>query len=139
MEREVIETRERAILQEVGVYEFRHPLDDSDQYKARLDETRERMKGLVKQGNAVVGVTEWQVNGSAKEGARMVRDTGKLMLRAYNNEADNCVRTLKPYTLDAAIHDSLRRERRSLASANHADPSDRRLSPPAGLRAGTDG
>ena len=103
VQHEVVETRERAILQEVGVYEFRHPLDDSDQYKARLDETRERMKGLVKQGSAVLGVTEWQVNGSAKEGARMVRDTGKLMLRAYNNEADNCVRTLKPYTLDAAI------------------------------------
>jgi hypothetical protein len=33
----------------------------------------------------------------------MVEDFSKLMLRAYNAEADNLVRGLKPYRLDAAI------------------------------------
>ena len=33
----------------------------------------------------------------------MVREFSKLMLRAYNNEADNAVRTMKPYTLDSSI------------------------------------
>jgi hypothetical protein len=33
----------------------------------------------------------------------MVRDFSKLMLRAYNAEADNLVRGLKPYKLDSAI------------------------------------
>ena len=33
----------------------------------------------------------------------MVRDFSKLMLRAYNAEADNLVRGLKPYKLDAAV------------------------------------
>lgn len=33
----------------------------------------------------------------------MVRDFSKLMLRAFNAEADNLVRGLKPFKLDAAI------------------------------------
>ena len=33
----------------------------------------------------------------------MVRDYSKLVLRAYNAEADNLVRALKPYKLDSAI------------------------------------
>lgn len=33
----------------------------------------------------------------------MVRDFSKLMLRAYNAEADNLVRGMKPYKLDSAI------------------------------------
>jgi Tfp pilus assembly protein PilN len=33
----------------------------------------------------------------------MVRDFSKLMLRAFNAEADNLVRGLKPYKLDRAI------------------------------------
>jgi hypothetical protein len=32
----LVETRETAILQEAGVYEYRHPLDDAVAYKARL-------------------------------------------------------------------------------------------------------
>ena len=49
------------------------------------------------------GSTNWTVNGSTREGARMVKEFSKLMLRAYNNEADNAVRSMKPYTLDSAI------------------------------------
>src|SRR5262249_28455899 len=37
------------------------------------------------------------------QGRTMVRDFSKLMLRAYNAEADNLVRTLKPYKVAAAV------------------------------------
>jgi hypothetical protein len=33
----------------------------------------------------------------------MVKDLGKLMLRSYNNEADNIVQTMRPYAVDTAI------------------------------------
>src|SRR5260370_34188338 len=33
----------------------------------------------------------------------MVKALGKLMLRSYNNEADNIVQTMRPYALDSAI------------------------------------
>jgi cell division protein FtsB len=101
--RQVIETREIAILQEVGIYEYRHPLDGSPAYKARLVGITSRIKDAAKAGNAVAGSTTWTVNGSAREGAKMVREFSKLMLRAYNNEAESSVHAMKPYTLESAV------------------------------------
>ena len=56
-----------------------------------------------KDGGAVLAATNWTVNGSVAEGRAMVRDFSKLMLRAFNAEADNLARGLKPYKLSAAI------------------------------------
>jgi uncharacterized coiled-coil DUF342 family protein len=103
LSRQLVETRETAILQEVGVYQYRHPLDDALAYKARLAGVQARIKDAVKAGNAVRGATNWTVNGSARDGAKMVREFSKLMLRAYNNEADNAVRSMKPYTLESSV------------------------------------
>ena len=100
---QVIETRETAILQEVGVYQYRHPLDDAPAYKDKLAELSSAIKAAVKAGAAVAGAQNWTVNGSKAEGTRMVKEFSKLMLRAYNNEADNAVRSMKPYALDSAI------------------------------------
>lgn len=103
LQQEVIETREQAILQEVGIYEYRHPLDSAVAYKERLDQLKREYKALAKQeGGAVEGATSWTVNGSASEGRKMVRDFSKLMLRAYNNEADNAVRSMRPFALESA-------------------------------------
>ncbi len=99
----VVETRETAILQEVGVYEYRHPLDDAPAYKARLSGISAQIKDSVKAGSAVQGTTNWTVNGSAAQGNKMVKEFSKLMLRAYNNEADNAVRSMKPYALESSI------------------------------------
>jgi len=103
LSRQLVETRETAILQEVGVYQYRHPLDDALAYKARLAGLQARIKDAVRAGNAVRGATNWTVNGSARDGAKMVREFSKLMLRAYNNEADNAVRSMKPYTLESSV------------------------------------
>lgn len=100
---EIVETRETEILQEVGIYEYRHPLEDAPAYKAKLAGISARIKDAAKAGRAVVGSTTWTVNGSAAQGRKMVTEFSKLMLRAYNNEADNAVRSMKPYALDSAI------------------------------------
>jgi hypothetical protein len=104
LRQEVVTTEETAVLQEVGVYEYRHPLSDSVAYQAELKRLRDQIKAMAKRdGSAVLGSTNWAVNNSVAEGRRMVRDFSKLMLRAYNAEADNLVRGLKPYKLDSGI------------------------------------
>lgn len=100
---QVIETEETAILQEVGLYRYRHPLDNAVAYKAKLTRIQAEIKDCVRAGNAVQGSTSWTVNGSAREGSKMVRELSKLMLRAYNAEAESAVRYLKPYALDSAV------------------------------------
>jgi hypothetical protein len=100
---EVVVTEETALLQEAGIYEYQHPLEDSVEYQDALKSLRERIKAMAKaNGGAVKGSTDWQVNGSLPQGRKLVRDFSKLLLRAYNAEADNLVRGLKPHKLDAA-------------------------------------
>ncbi|WP_410633773.1 DUF4041 domain-containing protein [Amycolatopsis sp. cmx-4-83] len=96
----LVETRELALLQEVGVYEYAHPLDDAVAYKDELKRLREQIK-LEARGSAVTCQVDWAVNGSVKEGQKLGRDMAKLMLRAYNAEADNAVRAVKPHTRES--------------------------------------
>ncbi len=100
---QIVVTEEQALLQEVGVYEYRHPLDDAVAYKAQLAQAKDTLKTMVRNNQAVQASTNWTVNNSAQQGAKMIRDFSKLMLRAYNAEADNLVRTLRPHNLASAI------------------------------------
>ena len=99
---QVAVTTETAALQEVGVYEYSHPLDNALAYRSALDRVKKRYKDMARNGRAVQGNNHWQVNNSAAQGRRMVADFSKLMLRAYNSEADSLVRTMKPYKLSGA-------------------------------------
>jgi len=100
----LVATEELALLQEAGVYSYTHPLSDAVAYEKALDALTDDIKNMTrKDGGAVLATTNWTVNGSEKEGRAMVRDFSKLMLRAFNAEADNLVRGLKPYKVKGAI------------------------------------
>jgi len=101
---EIIQTQDVAILQEVGIYEARHPLDDSTAYKAELARLQDAMKAMArKDGGAVEAAKGWTVDGSISKGRAMVNEYSKLVLRAYNAEADNLVRAMKPYRLQTSL------------------------------------
>ncbi|MFI6578086.1 DUF4041 domain-containing protein [Nocardiopsis sp. NPDC050513] len=110
----VVETEEIALLQEAGVYEYHHPLADAIAYKSRLKEVKDALKTMVRNDGAVLAATDWQVNGSLAQGRTMVRDFSKLMLRAYNAEADTLVRSMKPHKLASAM-DRLAKTRETIA------------------------
>lgn len=114
MQEQLVQTQEEMILQDAGIYQYLHPLEDAVAYKARLTKLQDQIKSLVRGGGAVNAAKGWTVNGSAREGAAMVRDFSKLMLRAYNAEADNCVRTVKPHRVQALI-DRLNKVRETIA------------------------
>lgn len=100
----VVRTQEEEVLQEVGIYSFRHPLSDSVAYMDQLKRLQDQIKAMApKDGGAIQSTTSWQVNGSAVEGRKMVNDFSKLMLRAYNAEAETLVRGMKPYKLASAV------------------------------------
>jgi hypothetical protein len=100
----LVATDDLELLQEVGIYHYRHPLTDVVAYEEELADIENKMKAMAKKdGGAVLATTDWTVNGSAAEGRAMVRDFSKLMLRAFNAEADTLVRGLKPYKLEGAL------------------------------------
>jgi hypothetical protein len=100
----IVETEDLALLQEAGIYRYRHPLTDAVAYQNELAKIGEAIKAMVrKDGGAILASQNWTVNGSVTQGRAMIRDFSKLMLRAFNAEADNLIRTLKPYKRDAAV------------------------------------
>lgn len=104
LQAQVVKAREEVILQEVGVYDYHHRLEDSMAYRAQLDSIRKRIREMSKKdGGAVQGTTNWTVDGSAAKGRKMVNEISKLLLRAYNGEADVLVNKMRPYKLDAAV------------------------------------
>ncbi|MFJ2632887.1 DUF4041 domain-containing protein [Streptomyces sp. NPDC087422] len=110
----IVTTDETALLQEVGIYSYRHQLHDAVAYRSRLDSLQAEIKNLARTNRAVLAATDWTVNGSKREGQKMVRDFSKLMLRAYNAEADYAVRTMRPHRLNSLV-DRLYKSRETIA------------------------
>jgi hypothetical protein len=100
----LIETQEIAMLQEVGVYQYTSVLDTASGYSEKIAEIRSSIKDRnIANGGAIRAAQGWTVNGSTAEGSKMVKEFSKLMLRAYNGEVDDAIRTLKPFKLQAAV------------------------------------
>jgi hypothetical protein len=100
----LIETQEIAMLQEVGVYQYTSVLDTASGYSEKIAEIRSSIKERnIANGGAIRAAQGWTVNGSTAEGSKMVKEFSKLMLRAYNGEVDDAIRTLKPFKLQAAV------------------------------------
>lgn len=91
----VIDLDDARVLQEVGIYRYHHPLESAVGYRSRLDELQEAIKNCIRDGRAIFASDMFTYNNSLAMGRKMVGDFGKLMLRAYNAEADNCVRSLR--------------------------------------------
>jgi hypothetical protein len=101
---EIVQTQDVAILQEIGIYEAHHPLTDSTAYKSELARIQDAQKSMArKDEGAVEAAKGWTVDGSAAKGRAMTNEYSKLVLRAYNAEADNLVRAMKPYRLQTSI------------------------------------
>jgi len=90
-----IELDDSKILQEVGIYRYHHPLEDAASYKERLDNLEKSISAVVKANEAIVKSNSFTFDNSLAKGRRMTSDLAKLMLRAYNAEADNSIRSLK--------------------------------------------
>ena len=70
-----------------GLYKPHFTFQSSEEYRYALIKLRDKMKLLIRTGLAS-NHPKWTVNGSPSEGAKMVRQTTKVMLRAFNAECD---------------------------------------------------
>ncbi len=102
MNDELIELDDALLLQQVGIYEYHHPLENAEMYRERLTALLDDIKDTVRAGNAIEASDPFAYNNSLAAGRKMTADFSKLMLRAYNAEADNCVRSLRAGALATA-------------------------------------
>ncbi|MCU1400348.1 MAG: putative helicase [Acidimicrobiales bacterium] len=92
---ELVDLDDERVLQEVGIYRYHHPLENSEEFRDRLNTLQEKIKQFVLEGEAILKSDMFTFNNSLAKGRKMTSDFGKLMLRAYNSEADSCVRSLR--------------------------------------------
>jgi hypothetical protein len=73
---------------EHGVYKPHFEFDSSETYKRALTDLYAKQKAMVQEGIAVIGGEGLSVGGDTREGERLAKQYRKLLLRAFNGEAD---------------------------------------------------
>lgn len=86
---------DRRVLQDVGIYRYHHPLENAIAYQDRLREIENQIVSLVDRDMAIERSNMFTFDNSLAKGRKMSSDLSRLMLRAYNAEADNCLRSLR--------------------------------------------
>jgi hypothetical protein len=86
---------EETLLQSFGLYKPKYRLESSSAYKGALDIVQSKQSDFVKAGKAAQATQTWTINGSTKEGEKMVKEYVKLILRAFNNECDAAIAGVK--------------------------------------------
>lgn len=101
--RQLVATRSQLELEEVGLFEFEHPAEAS----AELGDALTRVSGFIKAhnkiGDAIQASATFTFGGSRTKGQTFVDQMSRIMLRAYNAEAENAVKTVKAGSLGAAV------------------------------------
>jgi hypothetical protein len=101
-EAQVVPLDDEQVLQAVGIYRYHHPLEDAAAYKERLQGIEVRIADLVRSGQAIERSNMFTFDNSLAKGRKMTDDLSKLMLRAYNAEADNSIRSLRAGNVETA-------------------------------------
>jgi predicted nucleic acid-binding Zn-ribbon protein len=74
-----------------GLYKPHFTFESSTRYKAAILELKSRQKKMVKDNTAACCSTTWSVGNSEQEGKKMTKQYLKLLLRAFNGEADSAI------------------------------------------------
>ncbi|MFT4285979.1 MAG: DUF4041 domain-containing protein [Protaetiibacter sp.] len=99
---EIVDLRATAGLQEFGLYDFENPAESSVSFATELEMLRTQIKEAVRRGQATSATANFTFNNSKAKGDKFVRDMSKLMLRSYNAEAENCIKTVRAGNLATA-------------------------------------
>lgn len=99
----LISMDDEILVQEFGLYTPTFDFMNSESYKQKMQEYREREKDAIKNNQAATGNQNWTVNGSKAQGTKMVKDMQKLLLRAFNNECDDLIGKVKYNNFDASL------------------------------------
>lgn len=99
----VVVLDDERVLQDAGIYRYHHPLESALAYRERLNDIGVRIAETIKVGVAIEKSNMFTFDGSLAKGRAMTNDLAKLMLRAYNAEAENVVRSLRAGNTVTAI------------------------------------
>ena len=101
--RNISASEDERVLQDAGIYRYHHPLENALAYRERLNDIATRIAQAIKLDVAIEKSNMFTLDGSLAKGRAMTNDLAKLMLRAYDAEAENAVRSLRSGNTATAI------------------------------------
>lgn len=102
LRRQALDVRNVIDVQEFGLYDFEHPAEASARLGADLSAVRVEIRNCVTGKRATSAVSNFTFNNSAAKGRQFVNEMSKMMLAAYNAEAENAIMTVKAGGLSTA-------------------------------------
>jgi hypothetical protein len=102
VQHETINLRDAVSLQEYGLFDYENPAESSVALATELEAVRNEIKQVIRTGSATSATSNFTFNNSTAKGKKFVNDMSTLLLRAYNAEAENCIKTVRAGNLDAA-------------------------------------
>ncbi len=93
-QQQLVEVQGQLQMQDVGLYRYHHPAETSVALNTELERIRSIIKEAIRAKSAIQANTSFTFNNSAAQGRKFVNEMSRIMLRAYNAEAENCVKTV---------------------------------------------
>jgi FtsZ-binding cell division protein ZapB len=91
----LLDVRHAIDVQEFGLYDFANPAEASASLGAQLSAVRVEIRNCVSNKRATRATNNFTFNNSAAKGRTFINDMSKMMLAAYNAEAENAIKTVK--------------------------------------------
>ena len=104
LNKQIIVAGDEIYFQDFALYRPTYDFAHSEEYAAALAEIRNEQKSCVKNQHAVTGDVNWEVSGSKRKGNKLVADTQKLLLRAFNNECEMAVSKVKYSNFEQSLN-----------------------------------
>lgn len=111
---------DRIALREAGIYQYHHPLENSEKYRDQLANNRLRLLALIREHKAISSVSTFTFENSASRGNKLIKELSGLALNAFNQEFENALRVMKAGTHELA-------KKRVLAAAEKVERFGRML------------
>ena len=88
------QTKEDTIdIKDMSQYEYDYK--DSKEFNEQLTKIRKKQRIMVKNKEAIVCNTDWEINGSLSQGKKLTRDINKLALDSFDDFCDNLIIKLR--------------------------------------------
>ena len=88
---------------EICLNDYEFSFRDSEENKVKIEENLGKQKELVRDKQAIACETQWTVGGSVKSGRKMINESLKTTLRAFNSECDMIISRVSWRNYQASI------------------------------------
>lgn len=102
VEQSIIGARDQIELEARGLFDYEHVAESSAALAYELADLRAAIKDSNRYDRAIHATSNFTFNNSAAKGKTFVNQMRRIMLRAYNAEAENAVKTVKTGNLGPA-------------------------------------